>query len=95
MIAKDIENKILTLRLPRIWRAENARDFSEIDALLSSQRIEKLNLDMTRVETLNIATLWLMDEIQWKCTRERITFNIVGPDRLVKMYFELLQSSLN
>ncbi len=94
MIDISNTNGVLTVRLPRTWRAEYAHDFTIVEKEVDRDAITRLRLDLSKVATINPATLWLIDQIHWKCVTSRKSFDIVASSRIVEMYFSTLSGSM-
>jgi hypothetical protein len=90
MLGISIKDNELSVKFPHIWRAEDSRDYTKIALLLDSGTFRTLYIDLGAVNVLNVATIWLIDQIQWKCVEKSVSFNVVGSTKIVKTYFEIL-----
>jgi len=83
-------DKTLTVVCPPAWRADDVGDYSAIERIIEGGRIAELSLDLSRVEEINCATMWLIDQIQWKCVTSRVTFHLGETSKLATLFLNAL-----
>ena len=90
-----IAGDTLEITLPRIWKADNSNDYAIIKRIMDDNKPRSVIVNLTKVSVFNPATMWLIDQIQWKCVSSRSSFHIDGTSRIITMYVNMLASTVN
>ena len=92
---KVVENRtLLTITLPRRWVAEDLAECRFVEKAMAKDTISEVTVDLSQVEVLNPATIWLIDQLQWNCVNNRKTFNIIAASKICELYFSLIPAAI-
>ena len=77
---------------PRIWLPEHVNDYNVIDIMIDHLEPDAMFLDLKATQILNMATMWIIDKLHWKCVQSQLSFNIDGSSNVIRSYFCALTS---
>jgi hypothetical protein len=83
LVDVKITGETLAITLPKVWKAEYSLDYAIIERVIDDNKPKKVRVDLTKVSVFNPATMWLIDQIQWKCNSSRSSFHIDGTGGIV------------
>ena len=84
---KSIESDgVLHVAFPGQWDANNLDDLRAIESWISTNYLSKVSVDLSHVNVLNIAIIWLYGHIRKKCAEAKVSFEIKAANHLFRIY---------
>ena len=85
-------DKGLTVVCPPTWKSDDISDYSALEKMIDDGGISDVYLDLSRVEVINPAMIWLIDQIQWKCVTSRLSFHLGETSKIAQLCFNTLRT---
>lgn len=87
MISMKQSGGVLYVVFPKLWEAKSLDDLRKIESIMTANVIRKVAVDLSAVNVLNGAIVWLHEYIRSRCADFAIAFEIARGNVLYGTYF--------